>query len=284
MIQKLSDRAIKVESFSPSQMRKYRQVGVKNGAKNFSLPTPRGNSVSKSKKNSEQEKGEGGLSLEKLQAKVDTKALEKDFDERLQKRDIKAREEKKMVKDTPQFLKKEIKAAESGVPLTALQSSTATENFRRQESMRRNMLSQMGTNSDRAEILKRTGFNLHFEPPEGITEDELNSVEKIFYSFQKRTFVTYVNSFVSTYQDKLLNRPQLATALRNERHLLTGKIDFDREGNILRLKILRSSPNDDVHELFEETLRGIRTLPNPPKAMIEGKEIFTIYYQLNINY
>jgi outer membrane biosynthesis protein TonB len=76
----------------------------------------------------------------------------------------------------------------------------------------------------------------------------------------------------------------LRTALQSERHLLTGKIDFDKEGNILRIKILRSSPSDEVHQLFEETLKEIRSLPNPPKALVENREQFTIYYQLNINY
>lgn len=302
--QKLIDKAINVETISPEQMRKYRTVGVRGGSKKFSMKTPRGNgakknegkgplrleSSSKGKSGQGQKQGTAdgkNLSLSSLKAQVSEKDLPPPV-ESPRDRFKRQQEEIKKQTFTPEqkrlIIKKEIQAAEAGVPLTALRSNQAVENFKRQESIRRNLMSQMGTDSSRAEVLKRTGFNLHFEPPEGVSEDELNSVEKIFYSFQKRTFTTYVQSFLSTYQQKIINRPQIRTALKTEKHLLTGKIDFDKEGNIMRIKILRSSQSDEIHELFEETLKGIRSLPNPPKDLIEKREQFTIYYQLHINY
>lgn len=270
---KTIDNSFEVERISQDQLKKYRTVGVKNGSKKFMVETPKGEMG----KNQKTEKpGPKGLSLKNLQAKIDAKALKE-----ISK--LKEPPEAREVEKDKNIVKKEIKAAEKGIPLTALRSKEAIKNFARQEGLRQEMLKELSTQSSRAEVLKRTGFNLHFEPPEGISEDELNSVEKIFYSFQKRTFISYVNAFLSSYHDKVLNAPQVQSALRTERHLLTGKIDFDREGNILRIKILRSSHNDDIHELFETTLREIRTLPNPPKAIIENKDQFTIYYQLRIN-
>lgn len=290
--QELMQKAVNIERISPQQLRKYRTVGVKGGSKKFMMKRPKGDPLSKSKKGSERgstsgelRKGAKNLSFSKLQAKVSEVDLPPPKEDPRQSRsqqEAKKNFQSKLQKKT--IIKKEIQAAEAGIPLTALRSEQTLENFRRQETLRRNMMREMGTQSTRAEVLKRTGFNLHFEPPEGVTEDELNSVEKIFYSFQKRTFTTYVTSFLSTYQQKIINKPQLRTALQSERHLLTGKIDFDREGNILRIKILRSSPSDEVHQLFEETLKGIQGLPNPPKALVEKREQFTIYYQLNINY
>ncbi len=299
--QKLIDKAINVETISPQQMRKYRTVGVRGGSKKFSMKTPRGNGAKKNegkgplrmqapeKLDSPKKAGKAGenLSLSSLQAKVSEKDLPPPPEDPRQKfkRDQEQAAKEKLSREQKRVLiKKEIQAAESGVPLTALRSNQAVENFRRQENIRRNLMQQMGTQSSRAEVLKRTGFNLHFEPPEGVSEDELNSVEKIFYSFQKRTFTTYVQSFLSTYQQKVINTPQLRNALSTEKHLLTGKIDFDKEGNIMRIKILRSSQSDEVHELFEETLKGINSLPNPPKDLVEKREQFTIYYQLHINY
>ncbi|MCR9205080.1 MAG: TonB C-terminal domain-containing protein [Halobacteriovoraceae bacterium] len=279
------DKAIQVTQIPPELLKKYRTVGIKDGRKQFMIKTPKGSPVSKSKKKNPPLEGKGekknpkNLSFKNLQAKVKESDLPPD--PQIQKKNFKNSEFKEVQKTA---LKKEIKAAENGVPLTSLRSSQAIENFKRQEIMRRDLSKSLGTQSQDAEILGRAGFNLHFEPPEGVSEDELNSVEKIFYSFQKRTFVSYVNSFLSTYQQALLNKPQIKSSLRNDRHLLTGKIDFDRQGNILRIKILRSSHDDDVHELFEKTLREIRTLPNPPKALIEKRDQFTIYYQLSVNY
>lgn len=286
-------------------MRKYRTVGVRGGSKKFSMKTKRGNGAKKnegkgplrlensskdlSKGKAAQSKGDAkNLSLSSLKAQVSEKDLPPPVEDPRKQFNRQRQEEAKKQAFTPEqkriIIKKEIQAAEAGVPLTALRSDQTVENFRRQESIRRNLMQQMGTKSSRAEVLKRTGFNLHFEPPEGVSEDELNSVEKIFYSFQKRTFTTYVQSFLSTYQQKIINKPQIRAALKTERHLLTGKIDFDKEGNIMRIKILRSSPSDEIHELFEETLKGIRSLPNPPKDLVEKREQFTIYYQLHINY
>jgi hypothetical protein len=299
--QNLIDKAINVETISPQQMKKYRTVGVRGGSKKFSMKTPQGNGAKKNEgkgplrmqmpdqKNSgtKSAKAQDNLSLSSLQAKVSEKDLPPPPEDPRQKfkRDQERAAKKEMSPEQKRILiKKEIQAAEAGVPLTALRSNQAVENFKRQEAIRRNLMSEMGTQSSRAEVLKRTGFNLHFEPPEGVSEDELNSVEKIFYSFQKRTFTTYVQSFLSTYQQKIINKPQLRNALSTEKHLLTGKIDFDKEGNIIRIKILRSSQSDEVHELFEETLKGINSLPNPPKDLVEKRDQFTIYYQLHINY
>jgi hypothetical protein len=287
--QELSQRAINIESITQQQLKKYRTVGVKGGSKKFSIEKKTSPSVRKKKNNQDKNptaKGSSNdknISLESLKPKVSEKDLpppppdvNPEASQTMARNKFRGEQQKVLIK-------KEIRAAESGVPLTALRSDQAVENFRRQEGLRRNMLSSMGTQSSRSEILNHTGFNLHFEPPEGISEDELNSVEKIFFSFQKRTFTTYVNAFLSTYQQKLLNKPQLGPALKNEKHLLTGKIDFDKEGNILKIKILRSSKSDEVHHLFEETLKEIRSLPNPPKALVENRNQFTIYYQLSIN-
>jgi hypothetical protein len=92
-----------------------------------------------------------------------------------------------------------------------------------------------------------------------------------------------VNSFYSSYQSLILKRPSLLGVLQSERHLMTGKVIFDKEGNIMRIKILRSSSNDDLHELFETSLKDIRSLPNPPKDLVKNREEFTIYYQLRVN-
>ncbi len=292
----IQDRAIQIDKISQAQLNQFRRVGVRGGSKNFNMKTKPGNTVSKSKNNSPTvlppqsgtpgAKGQENISLDQLQAKVNPNQTRKMPPKEAPTKTMEQMEsETKPLTPTQEkiLIKKEIQAAEQGVPLTALRSQQAISNFRRQQQMQFDMLREMGAQSTRAEILKSTGFNLHFEPPEGIPEDELNSMEKIFYSFQKRTFMGYVNSFMSSYLDTLNHSPQIQNVLRGERHLLTGRITFDKEGNIVRIKILRSSQNDELHRLFENTLTNIRSLPNPPKAIIEDKDQFNIYYQLKIN-
>jgi hypothetical protein len=64
--------------------------------------------------------------------------------------------------------------------------------------------------------------------------------------------------------------------------LLVGRIDYDENGNIITVKILKSSENDDVHQFFEETLKKL-VLPNPPKIFLKRKKEFSIYYQVQVN-
>ncbi len=134
-----------------------------------------------------------------------------------------------------------------------------------------------------AMLLENTDFNIGITPPAGVNIDQLNSMEKIYYGFQKRTFESYVNSFLSSYQKVMLERPLLKKSLMNSLHQMTGRIVFDSQGNIISIKIIKSSLSDDVHELFEKTLLSIGKLPNPPKSLLNDKGELTIYYQLNIN-
>jgi len=302
---RLIDKALKVETVSADYVKRMRTRGIKGGKKEFTMPTgkkrtskakaknsrPSGATAKngKAKKEAKLSKGEKDLSLKNLATGINYEEIIEDKKREDQKRmsqpqtDTKTEQQALSMDQKRAIIKKEIIAAESGLPLTSLRSSQTVNNFRRQESLRRGLMQEMGRTSTASEVLSNTNFNLHFEPPEGVSEDELNSVEKIYYSFQKRTFISYVNSFYSSYQEMILKRPTLMGTLRNERHLMTGKVIFDKEGNIMRIKILRSSPNDDLHELFENTLKDIRSLPNPPKDLIKDREEFTIYYQLRIN-
>ncbi len=131
-------------------------------------------------------------------------------------------------------------------------------------------------------VAANADFDLQFDLPEGTTLDELNSSEKKFFSFQKRTFTTYVHSFISTYQSEILSHPQIKYHMNQGNHLLTGRIIFDKEGNIISVKIIKSSPSDEIHNLFEKTLIGIHKLPNPPLELVGDREEFAIYYVFKV--
>ena len=154
---------------------------------------------------------------------------------------------------------------------------------KQQQQLQGDVLQNLAANPSFASALSDKGFNVQFDPPEGIKEDELNSIEKIFYSFQKRTYETYLNSFLKNYYSKLTSNPNLKRDLMSQKHRLNARVQFDRQGHIVSVKILKSSESDSVHDLFETTLDDMRSIPNPPKDLLGKDGNFTIYYSLYIN-
>ena len=145
------------------------------------------------------------------------------------------------------------------------------------------VLSRLFVPKRNLQILKQSQFDLAFEPPRGVGEDELNSQEKVYYSFQKRAFLSYLHSFLKVYQSLALEKPSMVGVLQNGDHFLSGRIVFDSQGNAQSVKIFQSSPDDSVHLLFERTLTQIRGLPNPPQSFLKDRDEFALYYQLKIN-
>jgi len=154
------------------------------------------------------------------------------------------------------------------------------KNQSRDKDLNNRILQELSVDDEDARALKVAGFNINFTPPEGVSEDELNSTEKIFYAFQKRTFISYVNSFLKSYNEISVTRPNLKRTFGKEKHTMVGKITFDKEGNVVTIKILQWSLSDDMEKLFENTLENIHSLPNPPKAYLGKNGNFTMYYQL----
>lgn len=250
---------IKVESITQEQLRKYRRVGVKNGRKsNYFTGQARPN-IKKPKTPPKIPK--------KVPDKLDLRNLAMGKrPSKISKAAISKRQHKN--KDIDNII--------------TYQKKREIKMLQQQQQMQQEMFNNIPPSSEVKPLMGKSGFNFKFEPVEGVSEDELNSTEKIFFSFQKRTFEKYYLSFIKTFNQFRLKKPLIKNALMSGSHFLTGQIRFDREGNIISIRILRSSPNDDIHDLFEETLKEIGQMPNPPDAFIKDKEEFSIYYQLQI--
>ena len=133
----------------------------------------------------------------------------------------------------------------------------------RTRSQRSEALRRLGVAPDDARALSFTDLDIQFIPPRGVSEDELNSVEKKFYSFQRRVFLAYVSHFVRAYRRLVGERPLLREVLEEESHSLLGRVRYQAQGDILSLEVVRDSPREDVRRLLEETLRGMDRVPNP---------------------
>ena len=149
--------------------------------------------------------------------------------------------------------------------------------------MQAKVFNKIEREGDHAKILSNKGMGLDLLPPKGISEDELNSAEKKFYAFQKRVFENYLYSFLRVYKQLSLDRPALIRAVESSSHQLRGKVLYDDEGNILEIKIIRSSVDDNVHELFESTLKGMDQLSNPPRELLDENQQLPLFFKLQIN-
>ncbi len=150
-----------------------------------------------------------------------------------------------------------------------------------QDNLKEEAFKNIPTSSSNRLSQKLSNFEIRYERPEGVSEDELNSDEKAYYSFFKRSYASYLNKLYANYERISVERPRLEKDFENK-HLLIGRIDYDEKGNIILVKILKSSESDDIHYFFEETLKQLN-LPNPPKSFIKNKKQFSTYYQIQIN-
>jgi len=161
---------------------------------------------------------------------------------------------------------------------------TPTQNFQfESKRMQAKIFHKIKKEGDHSKILANKSMVLDITPPEGVSEDELNSLEKKFYSFQKRVFQNYLYSFLRVYKQLSMDSPAVIQAIESGRYRLRGKVTYDEDGNILSLKIIKSSLDDNIHELFEKTLTGMNFLPNPPRELLTEEKKLPIFFNLNIN-
>lgn len=253
-------------------------VGEKHGLKDFMIPLDKGT-------NPEAEKVNPKANAPRTSSQSRPSPQQPMSLDALKTENIKVDDIKPLKKDQMEVASSKNTPSNFKVTTTEANGQTVQRQEMQREKQREQsqILREFSKSQASAEAIAGKGFALDFIPPEGVSEDELNTMEKIFFSFQRRTFMTYVGSFIKSFETIGRQKPNLKNALQTESHHLAARVTFDEAGNIQLIKIIKSVPNDDVHLLFEETLKGMISLPNPPKDMIDSDGTFTIYFQLKIN-
>jgi hypothetical protein len=119
------------------------------------------------------------------------------------------------------------------------------------------------------------------EVPDGIEPDELNEYELMFYGFQKRTAINYINSILKNldkFQKKYPNYRLPSTG----RMTMTARVTYDSQGNVMQIKMIRWTHVNEMQNLFEDIVKGIDQLHNPPKSFWEKNNEFSMFYTLEI--
>jgi hypothetical protein len=119
------------------------------------------------------------------------------------------------------------------------------------------------------------------EVPDGIRPDELNEYELMFYSFQKRTAINYAHSILKNL-DKFNKRYPNYKLTENSRIMMTARLTYDEKGNVKQIKMLRWTHVDEMQNLFEDVVKGIDQLHNPPKALWQKQGEFSMFFSLEI--
>lgn len=130
--------------------------------------------------------------------------------------------------------------------------------------------------------MPQSTLNIGFEPPEGVSESELNSTEKIYYGFSKRTYEIYITSLIGSFNKLMREKPYIDLMKIPGAHNLTGRIVFNQEGRAVGTQFFLLSSNENLQQLFENALMDIRTIPNPPKGLLNRDGTFAVHYRLQV--
>jgi hypothetical protein len=135
----------------------------------------------------------------------------------------------------------------------------------------------------RAQSLSNSDVLVNLEVPEGVNPDELNEYELKFYGFQRRTAIGYVNTFYKHLDKFQRENPHKQFQLTDTKQVMTGRLTYDKEGNIMQIKMMRWSNVGELQNFFEDVFKDMDTLHNPPQALWEKNGEFSIYFSLVIN-
>ena len=135
----------------------------------------------------------------------------------------------------------------------------------------------------RVKQLDNSDIMVKLEVPEGVTEDELNEYELMFYGFQRRTAIGYINAFYKNLDKFERENPHKQFPLTNDKQTMTGRLTFDEKGNLKQIKMVRWTNVDRLQSFFEDVLKDMDTLHNPPKMLWERNKEFTVFFSLVIN-
>lgn len=130
-----------------------------------------------------------------------------------------------------------------------------------------------------SDLLLNTG--IEFESKKGTPIDELNSHELVYYSFRNRSAIQYKNAIVKNMNILKQSNPRLFLRIKDTIHNMKGKISYDREGNVMNIRVLQWSDSDEIQDFFVQALRDIRAIRNPPQGILDDRG-FRATYELKL--
>lgn len=126
-------------------------------------------------------------------------------------------------------------------------------------------------------------ISLKYEVPDGKKLDELNEAELRLYGFLKRGAKNYATSIAAELHEFNLKYPHLQFPMTDTKQLMTGRLTYDEKGNLKQIKMVRWTNIDRLQGFFEEVLKRMEVMQNPPKELWSQNGEFTVFVTLQIN-
>lgn len=135
----------------------------------------------------------------------------------------------------------------------------------------------------RTASLSNSDILVNLEVPEGVNPDELNKYELMFYGFQRRTAINYINSFYKNLDKFDRENPHKSFPMTDTKQVMTGRLTYDDKGNLKQIKMVRWSNVEQLQDFFVDVLKNMDSVHNPPQALWEKNGEFSIFFSLVIN-
>lgn len=132
-------------------------------------------------------------------------------------------------------------------------------------------------------LIKGDKISLSYDVPNGKDLGELNKSELRLYGFFKRGAQKYSNSVVTELNNFNNRHPHLNFPLTEEKQTLTGRLTYDGQGNLKQIKMVRWTNIDKLQTFFEDVLKRMDHMQNPPKELWEENGEFVVFVTLQIN-
>lgn len=120
------------------------------------------------------------------------------------------------------------------------------------------------------------------ENPDGIEPDELNQNELVYYGFQRRMLIGYVNTMMKEIEKFGVKHRRTFQLEPNSKIIMTARLTYDSEGNVKQIKMIRWTHIDEIQELFETSMKNLNRLNNPPKMLWKKNGEFNVFYNFTI--
>ncbi len=131
-------------------------------------------------------------------------------------------------------------------------------------------------------IMAKSDFQISLDLPKGVKLNQLNKKELKFYGFQQRTISSYISSVYKAFNQFSMKNPHINLTRDSDTHKMTGRVQFDKSGNINAIKIIKYSNQKKIREFFIDVLEGIH-IPNPPTMILNEDDKFAYYFTLILN-
>ncbi len=71
--------------------------------------------------------------------------------------------------------------------------------------------------------------------------------------------------------------------MTENKQVMTGRLTYDEKGNIKQIKMIRWSNEERLQGFFENVLKEMDVLHNPPQALWEKQGEFSIFFSFVVN-